>query len=432
MAKITLSSIGSRYGSIDALNANFDAIEEAFENTVSRDGTGPNTLLADLDANGQRIINLPTPINNHEAASKAYVDGVTAILQQYLDEVQIVSDNIDSVNAVAAVAEFIDDNRTPILNVGNNISDVTTVADNIGSVNIVGLDLNGAFESGVIYDFGSITDAPVGPAPVSDSSIVTVADNIADVNTVADNILIIQGVVAEAQAAAASAAAALASEQAADGYADAAFASQQAAEAAELEAEAAEAAAIQAKLDALDAQAAAEAAELAAQGYASSASTSATNALNSANAASAAQTAAETARDQTLAAYDQFDDRYLGAKSADPTLDNDGNALVAGALYFNTVDGYMKVYTGTLWVDAYAAGNSFLAKANNLSDLPDASAARTNLGLGTMAVETATDYLAVANAGALAFLNEVDTNEITDGAVTSSKLAATLDFGSIV
>jgi hypothetical protein len=26
----------------------------------------------------------------------------------------------------------------------------------------------------------------------------------------------------------------------------------------------------------------------------------------------------------------------LGAKASDPTLDNDGNALLAGALYFNT------------------------------------------------------------------------------------------------
>jgi hypothetical protein len=91
--------------------------------------------------------------------------------------------------------------------------------------------------------------------------------------------------------------------------------------------------------------------------------------------------AAESARDSALAAYDNFDDRYLGAKTSNPTLDNDGDALVAGALYFNSVDGAMRVYTGSVWVDAYAAGQTFLAKANNLSDLPNVTTARQNLDL---------------------------------------------------
>jgi len=114
---------------------------------------------------------------------------------------------------------------------------------------------------------------------------------------------------------------------------------------------------------------------------ASNASTSASNAATSATNAANAQTAAETARDQTLTAYDNFDDRYLGAKTSDPSVDNDGNALVAGALYFNSSLGSMKVYTGSVWVDAYAAGSSFLAKANNLSDLTNTATARTNLGV---------------------------------------------------
>ena len=114
---------------------------------------------------------------------------------------------------------------------------------------------------------------------------------------------------------------------------------------------------------------------------ASNASTSASNAATSATNAANAQTAAETARDQTLTAYDNFDDRYLGSKTSDPTLDNDGNALVAGSLYFNSVSGAMKVYTGSAWVDAYSSGTTFLAKANNLSDLTNTATARTNLGL---------------------------------------------------
>lgn len=66
MAKLTLSTINSRYSSVAALNANFSAIEEAIENTLSRDGTTPNTLSASLDMNGERILNLPDPVANGE------------------------------------------------------------------------------------------------------------------------------------------------------------------------------------------------------------------------------------------------------------------------------------------------------------------------------------------------------------------------------
>lgn len=111
----------------------------------------------------------------------------------------------------------------------------------------------------------------------------------------------------------------------------------------------------------------------------SNAASSATAAASSASNAASAQTAAEAARDATLTAYDNFDDRYLGAKASDPTVDNDGNALIAGALYFNTTDEIMKLYTGSTWVAAYVSGADYLAKANNLSDLPSAATARTNL-----------------------------------------------------
>jgi trimeric autotransporter adhesin len=53
--------------------------------------------------------------------------------------------------------------------------------------------------------------------------------------------------------------------------------------------------------------------------------------------------------------YDNFDDRYLGAKSTaggDPTLDNDGDALIDGALFFDTTNNVMKVYNlgTTTWL----------------------------------------------------------------------------------
>jgi hypothetical protein len=105
-------------------------------------------------------------------------------------------------------------------------------------------------------------------------------------------------------------------------------------------------------------------------------------AAGNATAAQAAQTAAEAARDATLAAYDSFDDRYLGAKSSNPALDNDGNALLAGSLYYNTVVPEMRLYTGSAWVAAYVSGAAYLLTANNLSELTaSAATVRTNLGL---------------------------------------------------
>lgn len=122
------------------------------------------------------------------------------------------------------------------------------------------------------------------------------------------------------------------------------------------------------------------------------AATSATNAQTAETNAEAAQAAAEAARDAALSAYDNFDDRYLGPKSSDPTLDNDGNALLTGALYFNTATNVMKVYDGSLWVAAYVSAAGVLLAVNNLSDLSSVSTARTNLGLGTAATTAATDY----------------------------------------
>ena len=75
--------------------------------------------------------------------------------------------------------------------------------------------------------------------------------------------------------------------------------------------------------------------------YAAEAAASATTATNQATAATTAKTAAETA-------LDTFDDRFLGAKGSDPSTDNDGNALLTSALYWNNSDG-LKVYNGSAW-----------------------------------------------------------------------------------
>jgi hypothetical protein len=110
---------------------------------------------------------------------------------------------------------------------------------------------------------------------------------------------------------------------------------------------------------------------------ASAASASATNAANSASAAATSASASSVSADEAAAsaasivgsvaeattkaseaaasaanaesAWDSFDDRYLGAKATEPTVDNDGNALVVGAMYFDSTNNATMLYNGTEW-----------------------------------------------------------------------------------
>jgi hypothetical protein len=89
---------------------------------------------------------------------------------------------------------------------------------------------------------------------------------------------------------------------------------------------------------------------------ASNASTSESNAATSeSNAATSESNAAASAAAAATAA-DNFDDVYLGSKASDPTLDNDGDALTEGDLYYNSVGTVLKYYTGSAWVSITSGG----------------------------------------------------------------------------
>lgn len=87
-------------------------------------------------------------------------------------------------------------------------------------------------------------------------------------------------------------------------------------------------------------------ADLSAGYAATSATNSANSATDSANSASNSEASAAAA----ASAYDDFDRRFLGAKAADPTVDNDGQPLQTGAMYWNTPGNEMRVWSGTAWL----------------------------------------------------------------------------------
>ena len=136
------------------------------------------------------------------------------------------------------------------------------------------------------------------------------------------------------------------------------------------------------------------------------AASQATVASNKAAEAAASASAAASSANQAEVALDQFTDLYLGERGSDPTVDLDGNPLQTGALYFSTSAQGIKVYNGSVWLNAY--DTSVLLPNNNLSDLDNAATARTNLG-----VEIGTDVQAYdAQLTDIAGLTPTDSNFI--------------------
>lgn len=82
MAKIsliTVESLENQTTVVQALNENFGLIAAAFENTLSRDGTTPNFMSAELDTNDNRVINLGAPIHSTDAARLIDIADVLAL-----------------------------------------------------------------------------------------------------------------------------------------------------------------------------------------------------------------------------------------------------------------------------------------------------------------------------------------------------------------
>ena len=153
---------------------------------------------------------------------------------------------------------------------------------------------------------------------------------------------------------------------------------------------------------------------------AAEAATSASTATTQANTATTKASEASTSAASAASSFDSFDDRYLGAKSSDPSVDNDGDALITGALYFNSSDNVMKNYTGSAW-QTLKPTSTEQTNINTLS----ASAVITDMSI-LATTDVVADMNTLASADIVADMNTLATADV----VSDMNTLATADIVS--
>lgn len=200
--KVTVTNPASFVNDASAVSqvtANNAALTAAIENTLSRDGTGPNQMQAPLDMNSQRIINLPAPLSNNDAArfvdvGNGPIAAAAALADRLLADADVVSTHADvalthadvlsthadvvSANASAAAA------ATTLANAlvkSNNLSDLTNVAAAKTNLSLVKADVG-------LGNIDNVSDVNKPVSTAQAAADATVAANAASATALKANI----------------------------------------------------------------------------------------------------------------------------------------------------------------------------------------------------------------------------------------------------
>ena len=461
-----VTAVGGNISNVNAVASNLPNV-----NAVNSNATNINTVAGQITPTNriQTVAGISSQITTVAGISSAVstVAGISSNVTAVADNetnINNIAANIDDVQAIGPIAGGLSDIIDNIEAI-NNISDdltgddtIGTVATNLGAVQIVGSDLGG---SGFDYDLGSITVPATGPSNTPDGFIQTVVNNLPDITDVADNINgtdtigTVAGSIANVNAVGPN----ISNVNTVAGI------SANVTTVAGNSANVNTVAGISGNVTTV-------------AGISSAVSTVATNDSNVSTVAgnissvntvagvsSNVTTVAGISADVTTVAANvaditNFADVYQGPKTANPTLRNDGSALQAGDLYFNTVAPEMRVYTGTGW-DAVSTNRTrdvfrYLATAGQTSfsgtdsngNLMTYTAGSVDVFLNGVRLDqadfTATNGTTVVLTAAAALNDELNivafgTFDVAnfngaglqDGTVSVAKLATTLDLGGI-
>ncbi len=154
MAKLELADITSGYAAPAKYNNNNTLIEQAIENTISRDGTSPNGMEADLDLNGNKIVNLAAPINNNDAARLADIQAATTgITSANLILISDADGHYTGANVEAALDEIGDNINTIEADIANGVIPFYATTTGESGVTVV----NSRFKPGCVDRYGTNT-----------------------------------------------------------------------------------------------------------------------------------------------------------------------------------------------------------------------------------------------------------------------------------
>jgi len=179
---------------------------------------------------------------------------------------------------------------------------------------------------------------------------------------------------------------------------------------------------------------AAAASQTAAASSATAASSSQTAAASSATGAASSATGAASSATAAAATLDTFDDRFLGAKSSNPSVDNDGDALATGALYFHTGDNNMRVYNGSAWQAVGPTSteqtniNTVAGIAANVTTVAGIDSAVTTTAQSVAILNSLNAMFTAAENIAVTVVNDGGTNKFAFNGVTAPAITLVKGF----
>lgn len=152
------------------------------------------------------------------------------------------------------------------------------------------------------------------------------------------------------------------------------------------------------------------------------------SAASESNAAASAVSAANSAS-QAEVAFDNFDDMYLGRKTVEPTVDNDGNPIQVGASYWhdngdNT--GEQRFWNGASWESPELTATQAAQTAVTARDdaqISETNAANSANAAGTSANDADNSATAASNSAAAALASQNAAEGFKDQAETAQGIA---------